>query len=240
MDTLKIGQRIKSAENGPPWIIVDENIQSVIVTAASWPCSLWSARVIKLGDMSGLIANPGYWRANEIELIEELPAGTLFGEQGDKIASLLDQVKTLTLSEVDELNANMAENDKAKEVWKRAWNCWNENQKYPRSHTYDDGMTLASPGNRDKEMSPANHGFLLMHDLFFQRARELEGHDAFIEVIEYGETEIELKQNWKAACEAFLQKAMGLSMAQHLSAVECATLSRVWSTVYGQEKEGIS
>lgn len=235
--SLTAGLRIKNPNNKPPWMIVDKEIQSIIVTADSWPGSLWRARVIKLGDMSGLIANPGYWRATEIELIEELPAGTLFGDQGDRIISLLNQIMTLTSSEVDELYANRAENSCAEAAYAHAWKYWNDNQKHPRSHAYGDGMILASPHKCDKEMSPINHGFLLISALIWQKARELEGQEAFIEFIEYGETELELNPRWTAACTAFIHKAMGLSMSQYLSAAEIESLMQSWLSVFGREEK---
>ncbi|MCL1791664.1 MAG: hypothetical protein FWG40_10040 [Peptococcaceae bacterium] len=230
------GLRIKNADEGPPWMVVNKEIQTVIVASGEWPGSLWLARVIKLGDMSGLIANPRYWRASEIELLEEVPIGMLFGYQGERVVPLLNQIMTLTSSEVDELQANSMENSDAEDAYAHAWSCWNENLMNPRSHIYDDGMILASPGNHDKEMSPINYGFSLIHSLVWQRAREIEGEEAFIEYIEYGETEISLNQRWNSACAAFLYEAMALSMSQYLSADECSTLTKAWSAVFGQGK----
>ena len=233
---LTAGLRIKNAKNGPLWMVVNQEILSIIVTSNSWPGSLWQARVTKLGDMSGLVANPGYWRAREIELIEELPVGMLFGAYGDKIVLLLNQIITLTSSEVDGLYVNRAKDPCAKAAYVHAWNCWNEKLKHPRSLTCDDGMTLASPGNHDKEESPINHGFCLIDSLIWQKAREVDGQEAFVEFIEYGETEIELNQRWDAACAAFLYKAMELAMSQYLSETERTALTHSWSSVLVQEE----
>ena len=215
-------------------MIVDKQIESLIVTASQWPGSLWRARIVKQGDMSGLIANPSYWRACEIEIIEELPIGMLFGPYGEGIPPLLSQITTLTLSEVDKLHVNMAENSDAEAAWVRAWNFWNENLEYPRQHKYDcdEGMTLASPGNHDHEMSPVNRGFSLISDLIWQRARKVEGQNAFIEFIEFGEVELKLSPRWNAACKAFLQAAMALGMSQYFSNMETIALTRAWSSVF--------
>lgn len=43
--------------------------------------------------MSGLVANPGYWRASKIELIEALSCGALFGVAGEVIVLLLQDIK---------------------------------------------------------------------------------------------------------------------------------------------------
>ena len=231
---LEAGRKISNENDGPPYMIVDKEIRSIILTANSWPGRLWRARVVKLGDMSGLIANVHYWRANEIELIEELPVGLLFGENGDEIVPLLEQIGELTFTDVNRMYARNAEISGAKAAYARAWECWNKSLEHPRKHEYGEGMTFASPGNRDKEMSPINHGFLLIHDLIWKHADEIEGEGAFVEYIEYDETERELNPRWNAVCNAFLCKAMALGMQRHLSAEEKAALTRPWQAVFGK------
>jgi len=234
---LTAGVRIKNADDRPPFMVVCEEIQTLIVLANEWPGSLWRVRVVTSGDMSGTIPNIWYRRASEIELIEKLPAGALFGFQGDKIVDLLNQIMTLTSSEVDALYANKANNSCAEEAYTRAWKCWNKNLKYPRSHSYEGGMTIASPDFRhDNEKSPTNHGFSLISDLIWRLAREIDGSKAFIEHLEYGETELELNPRWRAVSTAFLCKAMAISMSQHISATDVAALTQAWSSVFEQEE----
>ena len=231
--SLTVGQKIKVKDSKPPWIIVCKTIPAIIVTSNSWPCSLWRANVTKLGDMSNLVADPGYWRAGEIELIEELPVATLFGANGDKIIPLLNQITTLTLLEVYKLYENKGENSCAEATYAHGWHLWNKGLEHPRSHTYESGSTLRSPSRHDKEESPTNYGFSLIYALFWQQARKLEGDAAFVEYIEYDQTELELTPHWSAACTAFLHKAMALSMAEHLSDGEYSDLVRLWVSVFG-------
>ena len=232
---LAAGLRVKNADDAPPWMVVAETIQSIIPAAGSWPGRLWRARVIKLGDMSGLIANPGYWRASEIELIEELPAGMLFGPNGDSIIPLLNQITALTSREVDCLSANSVETSGAQTAYARAWDRWDENLAHPCGHDYGapGGWTLAAPDPRNEEMSPANWGFSLISDLIWNRAREVDGDKAFVEYIEDDQVEVELNRRWRDASGAFLFKAMELVMAQHLSQDERAELARPWESTFG-------
>jgi len=232
---LKTGQKIKNAKAGPPYMVVDEQIETVLVTEESWPGSLWRAQVIKLGDMSNTVPNIWYRRAREIELIEELPIGMLFGVNGDKIASLLNQIIVLDSLTVDALHANSADKSATEAAYARAWEHWNINLKHPRSHTYDNGLTLGSPSRHDKQMSPTNYGFSLISGLTNKRARELDGDAAFVEDDYYGEIELVLNPRWNAACRAFMYKAMALSMAQYLAHADVEILAQSWTSVFGKD-----
>jgi len=236
---LKAGQRIKNANAGPPYMVVCEQIKSVIVTGESWPGSLWRARVVILGDMSNTIPNVWYRRASEIELIEELPVGMLFGAHGGEIVPLLNQIMVLSSPDVDALHANSAEKPAAEAAYARAWRCWNESLKFPRQHTYDNALVVGSPSMHDREKSPTNYGFSLISGLVRKRARELDGDEAFVEVedvYEEDEVEIVLNPRWNAACCAFMYKAMALSMSQYISPADFAVLTQAWSSVFEQEK----
>jgi len=234
--TLKVGQRVKNAKAGPPYMVVCEQIQSIIETSKSWPGRLWRVQVIKLGDMSNTIPNVWYRRAREIELIEELSIEMLFGTHGNKIVPLLNQITMLNSLNVDALYANSVEKSVAEAAYTRAWKYWNENLKYPRLHTYNDGITIGSPSMHDQEKSPINCGFSLISELIWKRAHELDGDEAFIEVVYYGEVEIELNPRWSAACNAFLYHAMALSMSPHLSSADFSVLTQSWSSVFKQKE----
>jgi hypothetical protein len=230
---LAAGAVIKNADDKPPFMVVYKGIANIIVTASNWGGSLWRARVVKLGDMSGLIPDVWYWRAVEIELIEEeLPAGLLFGNRGDEIARLANQIPTLTSEQADKLYALKSEKSRAESAYARAWDCWNEGLAHPRSHDYSGIVTLYSPSRDDTEGSPTNYGFTLIHNLVWKRAGELDGDAAFVEYLEDGETETELNPRWNAVSSAFLYQAMVLSMGHCLSESERAALTRAWSSVF--------
>jgi len=235
---LIAGQKIRNESDGPPYMIVDKEIQSLILATQSWLGRLWRARVVKLGDMSGLIKNVHYWRASEIELIEELPVGLLFGENGDKIVPLLEQISTITLTDADRLQN--AEISSAEVAYAHGWEIWNKGLEHPRKHKYSDGMTIGSPSNHDKQMSPINYGFSLIHSLIWKHAGEIEGEAAFVEYIEYDQTERELNPRWQAACTAFMCKAMATGMSRHLSAEEKAALTQPWQSVFGKNDTSVN
>ena len=55
---VRDGRQVRLARLQPPWLVVDQTIATLIVSSG-WPGRLWRARVTELGDMSGLVANPG-------------------------------------------------------------------------------------------------------------------------------------------------------------------------------------
>ena len=229
---LKVGQKIRNKKEGPPYMVVHEQIQSVYVSAESWPGRLWRVRVTELGDMSNTMTNIYYMRAVEIELIEELPIAMLFGEQGDKIVPLLNQITVLESLTVDKFYESHIEKSITEAAYGRAWEHWNENLKYPRAHTYNSGNTIASPSRYDQKKSPINGGFYLISDLIRKRARELDGDEAFVEDVYYGEVELVLNPRWGAACDAFLYQAMALSMKSELSHADFSVLTQAWRIVF--------
>lgn len=228
---LMPGMRLKNARSGPPWRVIDRQLSSTIVTAKSWPGRLWRARVIKMGDMSGLVAEPGYWRASEIELLEELPVGMLFGSHGDEIVALLEQISRLTPVQAAQLQAGLPED--AHRIWLRAWANWNSRLPFSRPEDNDDdSLTLGWPGHHDKNLSPVGRGFMLMYDAIWQRARETEGASAFEQYTEAGEAEEKMTPKWSAAAHALAYRAMAVAECEHLSGEEYARLSESWSAVF--------
>ncbi|CAI9397811.1 hypothetical protein [Citrobacter sp. T1.2D-1] len=229
---LIVGNKIKNAHRGPPWMVVDQTISSVIVTARHWPGRLWRVRVIRMGDMSGLVANPGYWRASKIELIEALSCGVLFGMAGEAIVTLLQDIKCIDTERAALLQTNLPAD--AQQLWQLAWKNWNRRLPSPRTE-YDDEneeLTLGWPGRDDKEVSPVGRGFMLVQELFRQHVRETQGSAAFIRVEEDGETEEYLTPLWSAAIRALLFRMMALAEREYLSPSEFAQLSQSWNAVF--------
>ena len=198
----KEGAVVKRVKAEPPWLIVDQGLGSVIVTGRHWPGQLWKARVKTLGDMSGLVAQPGYWRASSIELIEEIPVSALFGPHGDAIVNLLTQISALSPKQAEALQSNAA--PRAWEAYSKAWTHWSETRKHPRSGSSESWRgVLAAPHRNDKKKSPINGGFVLISDLVRRRAQALEGYDAFtVESDDDGELEEVLTPKWSGASAA--------------------------------------
>lgn len=182
--------------------------------------------------MSGLIDNPGYWRASAIRLLEPLPLAMLFGDYGQDIVILLQQISAVTAEQTEQLQNNLSAD--ADSAWTKAWVLWNSQLAFPRQHRYDDkdGMTLSAMGRDDDESSPVNGGFHLIAELLELQAKKQEGSDAVIQIIEDGETEEALTPKWRAARKAFLHAAMAFAMREQLSNDEYAALTAAWSSVF--------
>ena len=203
---VRDGRQVRLARLQPPWLVVDQTIATLIVSSG-WPGRLWRARVTELGDMSGLVANPGYWRAAAMELLEELPLSVLFGAHGERVVALLEQIQALSRTQAECLAANL--DPDAGHAYGRAWLRWSEAQGQQRSTPADDWEgTLAAPGARGKDKSPIHSGFLLVHDQLRRRALALDGDQAIvIETDEDGETEEMLAPLWQDVSDALLYAA---------------------------------
>ena len=132
---MRDGRQVRLARLQPPWLVVDQTIATLIVSSG-WPGRLWRARVTELGDMSGLVANPGYWRAAAMELLEELPLSVLFGAHGERVVALLEQIQALSRTQAECLAANL--DPDAGHAYGRAWLRWSEAQGQQRSTPADD------------------------------------------------------------------------------------------------------
>lgn len=228
------GNEVKLAVAAPPWIIVERSLSTVIV-GSHWPGQLWRVRVKALGDMSGLVAQPGYWRATALELVEEIPGAALFGPRGDSVVDLLAQIRTLSPEQAEALALNSAPN--AWNAYSRAWIRWSETGEFPRRAAFDEDWqgVLAAPSKPGAEQSPVNSGFKVISTLLWQRARSLEGSDAFRLVFDDDNTEEALTSKWQGAHDAFLQAAMALGAPAYVGADDAAILTRAWRRVFQSE-----
>ena len=72
--------------------------------------------------MSGLVAQPGYWRAAAIELLQPLPLGTLFGPHGEAVVDILARIPELTREQAQALGAHLPAD--GWDRYGRAWERW--------------------------------------------------------------------------------------------------------------------
>lgn len=232
VELLRGDGQVRLARVQPPWLVVDQAIASLIL-GGNWPGRLWRVRVTELGDMSGLVANPGYWRAVALDLLEELPLAILFGPHGDRILALLARIEALTRDEAQCLSARLDADASA--AYGRAWARWSQARGQGRSaHAHDWQGVIAAPSGRADDKSPIQSGFLLIHDQLRRRALELDGEHA-VEVIidEEGDAEESLAPLWQDASDAFLYAAMALGAPELVSAEDRAALMRAWDACYG-------
>lgn len=226
----RTGMQVTLANAAPPWMVVEQAL-STITIGSHWPGKLWRVQVTTLGDMSGLVAKPGYWRAAAVELLEELPLSVLFGPHGAAVLDVFSAISNLSRAQAEALASNV--NEAAASAYGRAWMQWAQSHGDTRSTQADEWCgTLAAPGGPGKQQSPIHSGFLLIHTLVWKRAKEVDGDDAFSQYEEDGETEVVLKPLWRDACNAMLYAAMAQGAPQCVSEADAAELKRAWSRVF--------
>ncbi|MGO4154808.1 hypothetical protein [Cupriavidus sp. YAF13] len=212
-----------------------EQSLSTVIVGSHWPGRLWRVRVKALGDMSGLVAQPGYWRATALELVEEIPGAALFGPHGDSVVDLLSQIRTLSPEQAEALASNA--DPSAWNAYSRAWIRWSETREFPRPAASDEDWegVLAAPSKQGAEQSPIHSGFKVISTLIRQRARSLEGNNAFRLVFDNDSTEEVLTSKWQGAHDAFLQAAMALGAPAYVCADDVTMLTRAWRRVIQSE-----
>jgi hypothetical protein len=207
------GEIVQRTEPSPPWLIVDQRIWTVIVTR--WPVRLWQAEVLVLGDMSGLVVAPGYWRATRIKLLNEVPSFELFGEQGRQFVEFLDFVKRIETNDARALlqhDRYKLTADAASDGYASAWQKWVQSKEpSDQSVAREWAGTLAAPRLGRKLQSPVVGGFMLLHNEIRRRAVSVEGATAMIVTIdEDGDTDQTLAPHWKACSSSLLNASMAL------------------------------
>ena len=232
---MRTAGRVALIKPVPPWIVVDESLESVVI-GSRWPGKLWRVRVEKQGDMSDLVAQPGYWRASAIELLEAVPLSALFGPKGEVVLEIIAQISTLSRTDAQALADHLPEN--AWMAYSRAWMRWSQQDGEPAADEEGDWRgALAATRRSDKARSPVHSGFLLIHSQLRQRAEQLDGGNAFTLIEEDGETEQVLKPMWQAACDALLFAAMARAAPQYVSDEDAVMLLQAWTRVLSRESE---
>ncbi|MFJ1302701.1 hypothetical protein ACILG0_22300 [Pseudomonadota bacterium AL_CKDN230030165-1A_HGKHYDSX7] len=243
---VREGAHVRRATAGRPWMVVDQHIASITI-GSSWPGRLWRVRVTELGDMSDLVAQPGYWRASGVELIEALPLATLFGPHGDAVLDVLARIETLSLAQAMALSDALAPDAEA--AYGRAWSNWAgprqagpqdvgsphpETEAAAPAATQDEDWTgtLAASGRSGNEQSPVHGGFMLIHSQLWQRAQTVGGPDAILRIEDDGEIEETLAAPWDGACSALLHAAMARGAPGLVSEADSTTLTRAFDTAF--------
>lgn len=237
----RAGDHVRLARAEPPWIVVDRSIASLTL-GRRWPGQLWRVRVTQLGDMAGLVAQPGYWRAAAIELLQPLPLGTLFGPHGQAVVDILARIPELTREQARALGADLPAD--GWDRYGRAWERWATDEDDPGA-TPPAGASEAPAGSewhgvlsaarrRGGAHSPIHAGFMQVHGLLRRRAEAVDGDAAFIrEEDEDGDIDEWLAAPWDGASDALLFAAMARGAPQYLSAADADALARPWRGVFG-------
>lgn len=161
----------------------------------------------------GLVKNIWYTRTFGVKIIEELPRGLLFGENGEDICKIVDIAANFTVTEAELLSKYSL--DSNRKLYSKVWKLWanlGEKNYLDRSKNWE-GILAAHPKGQDL-VSPISNATSLIDSLCYKRAQVLEGDQA-IDIDEEGE--ISLKPKWSVACEHLLNAAMSYESYGFLS-----------------------
>jgi hypothetical protein len=227
MRSAKVGATIRNADGGPPWIVVDHSIESVIVT--KWPGRLWQVEIL---EAAGEQPNAGvnYTRAVSVRVIEEMTVSELFGPHGARVCTVIERARALTTDDLAVLGSSL--HPLARAAYSRGWRRWlgrGEPESGDSSEDYADTLAV-SGGTR----SPINSGFTVLHSVLAERARSLTGDAAFV-VDEEGDQSF--SPVWASAADAFLHAAMAFGAPELPSPAEREALTEAWRKRYGEEVE---
>lgn len=231
-----IGDRVRIPFPGPPWIVVDHAIETVI--AARWPGRLLRVASVPPADeaeraalgraAAGLRADAGYRRVLAVDVLAELPPWILFGDYGEAVAGVPERARRLGIPGACELAAGR--HPEAARAYDRAWQRWLGRQ--PNGAPYqgvDHSRLLAVPG-AGRARSPVGSGFTLTWTCMADSARKNAGPAAFTVDAEGDEV---LLDPWATAASALLDAAMALGAPDLTSPADAAVLTRAWRGTTG-------
>jgi hypothetical protein len=219
------GQVIRNDGSGPPWIVVDHSIDSVV--AARWPGKLWEVEVLEAAPEQPR-EGAGYTRAVAVRVLRELPVSVLFGDHGEEVLRVITKAASIDAGEVEALAARSGE--AARKAYSHAWNAWLEKVEpgsYHRGADHSDTLAVHAAGTR----SPIGAGFLVLCAVFGDRARDVGGERAFTTDAE-GETCI--TGPWGSARDALLDAAMALGAPELTSGADRRILLEAWEGCFGR------
>ena len=200
MKNAAVGAIVRTIDRRPPWIVVDDSIDSIVV--AKWPGRVWRVEILDKASEQPL-PHAHYTRAHAVRVLEEVPAPILFGAHGDAVCEVIERARRITLEDVVQIGAVVPPD--APETYSSAWKRWIEETLPGSPHRgLDHFHTLAIPSDY-RTRSPIGHGFTVLYSALSDRARELVGEAAFL-VDEEGD--VSFTPEWAVVCEAFLHAAM--------------------------------
>jgi hypothetical protein len=237
MAGAKTGERVRMPSWDPPWIVVDHQLDTVLVTR--WPGRLFRVASVPPADgeeraalaraAENLRAGASYTRVFAVDVLEELRPGVLFGPHGDAVVEILECARVLTEPVARDLAG--ARHPRADDAYGRAWERWLSRQ--PHGATYggrDQSDVLAVPG-AGPVVSPIGHGFTVLWARVLDSARRCAGSTAFTVDPEDDEHEEVLLDPWRTAGAALLDAAMALGAPDLVTSADTAVLTTGWRVV---------
>jgi hypothetical protein len=203
---------VSNEGEGPPWIVTNEVIASIIV--AKWPGQLWKARIIKAASKRDQpYAYAKYVRCISVEILERIDPSALFGDHGQGVVQVLSKAAELKREQAAILSA--ARHAEASSAYDRVFRRWIAGRfaYYDNAESYD-GTLAAGPPEAGR--SPIGCGLTLILRTLSDRAELEDGPRAF----DYEDDGTPyLIEPWSGACKALLDAALALG-APHLSTDE--------------------
>jgi hypothetical protein len=231
-----IGDRVRTPFPGPPWIVVDHAIETVIV--ARWPGRLLRVASVPPADEAerdaldraaeNLRADAGYTRVLAVDVLAELPPWFLFGEHGQAVAGVLERARRLSNPDARELAAKR--HPEAAGAYGRTWQRWLDRQPSGAPYHGDDHSRLLAVPVAGRAQSPVGAGFTLTWTCVADSARRCAGSAAFTVDAEGDEV---LLDPWATAASALLDAAMGLGAPELAGPADAAVLTRAWRVTTG-------
>ncbi|MEV0460130.1 hypothetical protein [Catellatospora methionotrophica] len=214
-EQARVGGRIRMPALSPPWLVVYETPERVLVNR--WPGRLLRVRAVpatsepERAALAAAVApirpGAGYTHATSVDVLEELPPGLPFGAHGDAVARVLDAARALDEATAYRLAA--ARHRDAPQACRSAWQRW-----------------LAGP-RMGGAGSPIGSGSGLLHQLVRDSARARGGPQTW--TVD-GDGEETVAEPWESAYGALRAAALAYG-APDLS--DAAAMATAWNVVYG-------
>jgi hypothetical protein len=208
MSRAQQGVVVRVEGRGPPWIVVDEVQESIVLT--KWPGTLWKARIVEAATAEDQRSRGGpplpyarYTRCISVEILGKEDPSALFGEHGQEVLAVLERARLLTRDQA--LALSSARHHEASDAYDRAFRCWAEAE-HISVEAHDDNLDGTLMIGSMPAKSPINNGLSLIYQTVFDRAKAVEGSSA-THVDEWGD--VELVEPWSGAGTVLLDAALG-------------------------------
>jgi hypothetical protein len=232
MAGAEAGTIVRIPGKGPPWIIVDNSVESIVV--AKWPGRLWRVAMVTpvpARDQlaSGGVPGPehGYTRAAAVRILEELPLPVLFGPHGEQVVRVIGAAVAIDAQRAQALSESR--HPDAPQACARVWRAWlGDRPTAPgiEDFTFSRTLLLANVGG---PVSPVNRGLAVVHGAVFRRALALVGDAA----TEEDDTDVWLIEPWRGASSSLIDAALAFGAPDHVTPPDRDVLTQAWVRVFG-------
>lgn len=232
MAHAEAGRIVRIPGRGPPWIVVDHELCTVVV--ARWPGRLWAVEIIDAvtaqDGAGGLRADAGYTRAAAVKVQHAVPVAALFGPNGAEVCTVIEAAAGLDLARATRL-AQICHPDAGK-AQTRVWRRWLVRENIPLDRYNDlDGTLAIGPS---KAGSPIGKAPRVIHNEVGRRAETVAGPSVWL-VDEADPEGAWLAEPWCAASVALLDAALAFGVPELVEGHDHDTLTAAWRDIAGAE-----